>query len=171
MNKDMFVAGSATSSTVLEWAMSELMKNPSMMEEAQTEVREAFNGKTTIDQIDLKKLKYLKMVIKETLRFHPPGPLSIPRESTQQCHINGYTIPNKTIGIVNMWALGRASEYWEEAEKFELERSQLLCHFDWKLVNGVAPQQLDMTVNFGNVTTRKNSLYLLASPFGKQDAR
>ncbi|XP_049362572.1 premnaspirodiene oxygenase-like [Solanum verrucosum] len=207
---DMFVAGSATSSTVLEWVMSELLKNPSMMEKAQAEVREAFNGKTTIDQTDLKKLKYLKMVIKETLRFHPPGPLSIPRESRQQCHINGYTIPNKTIGIVNMWALGRDSEYWEEAEKFEPERfnespldvsgnhfqfipfgagrricpginfsmtsmelclAQLLCHFDWKLVNGVSPQQLDMTVNFGNVASRKNSLYLLASPFLKQDAR
>ncbi|XP_049415466.1 premnaspirodiene oxygenase-like [Solanum stenotomum] len=207
---DMFVAGSATSSTVLEWAMSELLKNPSMMEKAQAEVREAFNGKTTIDQTDLKKLKYLKMVIKETLRFHPPGPLSIPRESKQQCYINGYTIPNKTIGIVNMWALGRDSEYWEEAEKFEPERfnespldvsgnhfqfipfgagrricpginfsmasmelclAQLLCHFDWKLVNGASPQQLDMTVNFGNVASRKNSLYLLASPFLKQDAR
>ncbi|CAN4077057.1 unnamed protein product [Withania somnifera] len=206
---DMFVAGTATSSTVLEWAMSELMKNPSMMEKAQIEVRKAFNGKKSIDQSDLKKLKYLKMVINETLRFHPPGPLSIPRESSQQCEIKGYTIPDKTIGIVNMWALGRDSEYWAEAEKFEPERfnespvdvggnhfqfipfgagrricpgidfsmasmeltlASLLCYFDWKLVNGVSLQELDMTVNFGNVAGRKNSLYLAASPFVQQDA-
>lgn len=206
---DMFVAGTATSSTVLEWAMSELMKNPNMMKKAQTEVREALNGKTTIDQSDLKKLKYLKMVIKETLRFHPPGPLSIPRESREECEINGYTIPNKTIGIVNLWALGRDSEYWTEPEIFEPERfnespldvngnhfqftpfgagrricpginfsmasmelclAQLLCHFDWKLVDGVSPQELDMTVNFGNVAGRRNSLYLVASPFVQQDA-
>ncbi|MCD7472408.1 hypothetical protein HAX54_013642 [Datura stramonium] len=38
---EMFIGGTDTSSTVLEWAVSEMMKNPQLMEKAQTEVRKA----------------------------------------------------------------------------------------------------------------------------------
>ncbi|KAJ7960887.1 Cytochrome P450 [Quillaja saponaria] len=38
---DMFSAGSEISSTTMEWAMSEIMKNPKLMEEAQAEVKES----------------------------------------------------------------------------------------------------------------------------------
>lgn len=70
----MFASGSETSSTSVEWAMSQLLKNPSLMEKATAEVRQVFNGKGYVDEAQFGELKFLKLVIKETLRLHNPVP-------------------------------------------------------------------------------------------------
>ncbi|KAF2305592.1 hypothetical protein GH714_006934 [Hevea brasiliensis] len=119
---DIFIAGSETSSTTAEWAMSEMLRNPTVMEKAQAEVRQVFSGKGHVDEEGLGELNYLKLVIKETLRLHPPLPLLLPRESREQCEINGNQIPIKTKVIVNAWAIGRDPNYWIEAERFNPER-------------------------------------------------
>lgn len=67
--------------------MSELLKNPKAMEKAQVEVRQVYKGEGIIDETKLHDLKYLKQVIKETLRLHPPIPLLTPRESIKTCQI------------------------------------------------------------------------------------
>lgn len=81
--QDIFVAGSDTSSAVIEWVMVEMLRNPRVMIKAQTEVRQVFGRQQNFDQTGLSELKYLKMVIKETMRLHPPGPLLVPRESKE----------------------------------------------------------------------------------------
>ncbi|KAF5949134.1 hypothetical protein HYC85_015091 [Camellia sinensis] len=120
--QDIFSAGSETSSGVIEWAMSEMLKNPEMMKRAQAEVRHVFDRKRNVDETCLHELKYLNSIIKETLRLHPIVPLLLPRESNEQCTINGYEIPVKTKVIVNAWAIGRDPKHWNEAEKFDPER-------------------------------------------------
>ncbi|KAL3650893.1 hypothetical protein CASFOL_007296 [Castilleja foliolosa] len=117
----MFSAGTETSSTVLDWAMVELMRNPCVMTKLQTEIREAFTGKTTIEESDAHTLKYLKFVIKETFRLHPPAPLIL-RACRDECEVGGYSIPLKSKVLVNVWAMGRDPEYWDEPEKFRPER-------------------------------------------------
>ncbi|KOM54003.1 hypothetical protein LR48_Vigan09g266200 [Vigna angularis] len=119
--KDIFVAG-GTSSSVVEWGMSELIRNPRVMEKAQAEVRIVYGKKGYVNETELQKLIYLKSIIKETLRLHPPVPLLVPRESRERCEINGYEIPSKTRVIINAWAIGRNAEYWTEAESFKPER-------------------------------------------------
>ncbi|KAG8492817.1 hypothetical protein CXB51_010137 [Gossypium anomalum] len=119
---DVFSAGSETSATAVEWAMSEMIKNPRVMTKAQAEVRQVFEGKGNVDETGVHQLKYLKCVIKETLRLHPVIPLLIPRESSKNCVVNGFEIPAKTRVIVNAWAIGRDPNYWVEPEKFEPER-------------------------------------------------
>ncbi|KAL2472342.1 Cytochrome [Abeliophyllum distichum] len=118
----LLAAGIDTSSTLIEWTMSELMKNPRVMEKVQAEVRQAFKGKEKILQSDIQDLSYLKMVIKETLRIHPPGPLLGPRRCKEQCKIGGYDIPANTTTIINGWAIGRDPEYWKNPEAFDPER-------------------------------------------------
>ncbi|XP_028768647.1 cytochrome P450 71D8-like [Neltuma alba] len=132
---DMFSGGTDTSATVLEWAMSELMSNPRVMKKAQAEVRNAFRGKKVIHDSDMMQLSYLKSVIKETLRLHPPVPLLIPRECRETCQINGYEIPVKTQVIINAWALGRDSKYWYDAERFIPERFQGNSDIDFRGTN------------------------------------
>ncbi|CAN0923817.1 Desmethyl-deoxy-podophyllotoxin synthase [Linum grandiflorum] len=111
-----------TSSTTVEWAMSEMMKNPEVMKKAQEEVRKAGKEKETINEDDIKDLSYLNSVIKETFRLHPPAPLLLPRESKRDCVVAGYEIPEKTKVIVNAWAIGRDPGTWEDPERFVPER-------------------------------------------------
>lgn len=69
----------------MDWATSELMKNQKIMKKVQAEVREVFNKLNKFDETVTNGMKYLKAVIKETLRLHPPIPLLIPRESREKC--------------------------------------------------------------------------------------
>nr|DAD28666.1 TPA_asm: hypothetical protein HUJ06_030134 [Nelumbo nucifera] len=108
----MFGAGTDTTHTVLEWAIAELLRHPEIMKEVQDEVR-MIGSKPSITEEDIEQMHYLKMVIKETLRLHPPLPLLVPRESTQDVKIQGYDIPAKTRVIINAWAIGREPLSWE----------------------------------------------------------
>nr|UXF47976.1 cytochrome P450 CYP726-2 [Euphorbia poissonii] len=118
---EMFGAASDTSSATTEWAMAELMRNPWVMEKAQEEVRRVCRGRGTVDEEGLNELKYLKLVIKETLRLHPPLAL-IPRECRKKSELNGYIIHPKTRVLINAWAIGRNPQLWEDPEKFYPER-------------------------------------------------
>ncbi|KDP27300.1 hypothetical protein JCGZ_20288 [Jatropha curcas] len=119
---DIFIAGSETSSTTVEWAMSEVLKNPRILRKAQEELRKVFDKKGKVDEEGLQEINYLKLIIKETLRMHPPGPLLIPRECRESCELNGYKIPAKAKVIVNSWALARDPNYWTEPDTFYPER-------------------------------------------------
>lgn len=123
--QDLFVGGIDTSSATLEWAMSELMRNPETMKRAQEEVREAMRGKGKVEERDAEGLSYLKLVIKETLRLHSPAPLLIPRVGREPSQVLGFKIPAGSRVVVNAWALGRDPTYWgDDAECFRPERFQ-----------------------------------------------
>lgn len=104
--------------------MAEMLKNPGVMAKAQAEVRDIFSRKRNVDETMIHELKFLKLVIKETLRLHPPIPLLVPRESREKCEINGYDIPVKTRVIINAWAIARDPQQWTDAEIFNPERFQ-----------------------------------------------
>ncbi|KAL0328549.1 UNVERIFIED_CONTAM: cytochrome [Sesamum calycinum] len=130
--QDMFSAGSETSSTAVDWAMAEMLKHQRILKKAQDEVRQVFDKKGCVDEDYIHELKYLKCVIKESLRMHPPIPLLLPRECHRQCEIDGYEIPAKTRVMVNAWALGRDPKYWKEAESFKPERYLDINSVDYK---------------------------------------
>ncbi|CAL4981447.1 unnamed protein product [Urochloa decumbens] len=119
---DLFAAGSETAAVTLQWAMAELMQNPTVMSKAQAEVREAFGSEMKVAEEGISNLTYLQWVIKETLRLHPPGPLLIPRECLQTCKVMNYDVPKGTMLIVNAWAISRDPRYWDEPETFKPER-------------------------------------------------
>lgn len=102
--------------------MAEMLKNPRILKKAQDEVRSVFDGKNQVQECSFHELHYLKLVIKETLRLHPPGPLLLPRESRERREINGYEIPAKSWVLINAWAIGRDPKHWVEAESFKPER-------------------------------------------------
>ncbi|XP_048230353.1 cytochrome P450 71B36 [Ricinus communis] len=119
---DLFVAGVYTGAVTLIWAMAELARNPEIMKNAQEEVRNVAGNRERVAESDIDDLHYLKMVIKETLRLHPPAPLLLPREVISNFKINGCDIYPKSLIHVNVWAIGRDPNYWKDPEDFFPER-------------------------------------------------
>ncbi|CAN6853395.1 unnamed protein product [Brassica oleracea var. botrytis] len=119
---NILLGGIDTSAITMTWAMAELARNPRVMKKLQTEIRSQIKNKERISFDDTDQLKYLKMVIKETWRLHPPTPLLLPREVTSEFEIGGYTIPVKTRLHVNVWAIGRDPDTWKDPEMFVPER-------------------------------------------------
>ncbi|CAL1384717.1 unnamed protein product [Linum trigynum] len=120
---DLFFAGTETTATSLEWAMSELVKNPRVMQKAQSEVRRAFGPEgNKVEEARVHELVYLKMVIRESMRLHPPVAVLLPRTGAEDCEIGGYHIPAGSSVMVNAWAIGRDPEYWADPETFWPER-------------------------------------------------
>ncbi|KAL5218044.1 hypothetical protein ABZP36_018728 [Zizania latifolia] len=119
---DILAAGSETSLTTLEWALSELARNPGAMEKAQAEVRETFNGRNRLTEHAVGKLSYLPTVIRETLRLHLPVPFLLPRRCRQRRRVMGYDVPEGTRVLVNAWAIARDARHWQDPEAFKPER-------------------------------------------------
>ncbi|KAL3850405.1 hypothetical protein ACJIZ3_012287 [Penstemon smallii] len=118
---NVLVAGAETASTTLEWAMTELIRHPSIYKKLQDEIKQVLKGKKDINENDLEKMHYMKAVIKETLRYHPPIAMNL-RECREDVNLMGYNIATKTGVIINMWAIGRDPAYWDEPHVFLPER-------------------------------------------------
>ncbi|KAK1565046.1 hypothetical protein Q3G72_017521 [Acer saccharum] len=80
---DMFAGATDTAYTVIEWAMTQILRHPEIMKKVQVEIRGIAGSKLNIDEDDLEKMLYLRVVIKETMRLHPPVPLLLPRKPTK----------------------------------------------------------------------------------------
>ncbi|CAI0374750.1 unnamed protein product [Linum tenue] len=145
---DVFVAAGDSSPIAVEWTMSELMKNPEKMEKVQREVRHFFDKRGEVNE-----LKYLKSVVKETFRLHPPAALSLPREGPETVVVNGYQIPSRTRVIVNYWAIGRDPSHWTQPNQFIPERFLDTCidyrGFDFQLLPFGSGRRVCPGMNYG----------------------
>ncbi|MFS8000084.1 putative cytochrome P450 [Helianthus anomalus] len=128
---DAYTAGTDTTATVLEWAFTELVKHPRVLSKVQDEVRTILKGKQQINQDDIGNMKYLKAVLKETLRLHPPIPTLVPRVARQDAKVMGYDIAKGTRVIINAWAIARDPKVWDDPNEFRPERF-LDCTIDFK---------------------------------------
>nr|XP_043607913.1 7-ethoxycoumarin O-deethylase-like [Erigeron canadensis] len=119
---DLFAAGTDTTSNTLEWAMTELLCNPLVMEKAKLEIAEVIGKGKIVKEDDVLSLPYLSCIVKETLRMHPPVPLLLPRKVENEVNLSGYTIPKGTQVLVNAYAIGRDPTIWEDSLEFNPER-------------------------------------------------
>ena len=118
----MFAAGTDTTFIALDWGMTELITHPKAMKRAQSEIRRVVGDRRNVTESDVLEMPYLKAVVKEVLRLHPPAPVLVPRETMEDVRIEGYDIPAKTRVFVNVWGIGRDPESWKDPESFEPER-------------------------------------------------
>ncbi|OVA19513.1 Cytochrome P450 [Macleaya cordata] len=133
---DTVVAGTDTTSTSIEWVMTEMMAHPEIMRKVQEELEEVVGMNKMVEESHLPKLHYLDAVVKETLRLHPPGPLLLPHSPSSTCTVGGYTVPKGAIVFFNAWAMHRAPEEWDDPLDFRPERFLIISHdlkkYDYK---------------------------------------
>ncbi|KAK2375820.1 cytochrome P450 76T24 [Trifolium repens] len=119
---DLFVAGIDTTSTTVEWAMAELLHNPTKLTRLREEIQQIHGKSAQIEESDASNLPYLRAVVKETLRLHPPVPFLVPHKSKHDGELAGYMIPKDAQILVNVWSIGRDSSIWANPNSFEPER-------------------------------------------------
>lgn len=102
--------------------MSLLLNNPQVLQKAREEIEKSVGRSRLMDESDLADLPYLQCIISETLRLYPVVPLLVPHESSKDCWVGGYSIPGGTMLLVNVYAMQRDPNMWEEPTKFRPER-------------------------------------------------
>ncbi|KAL3525652.1 hypothetical protein ACH5RR_014024 [Cinchona calisaya] len=118
----MLTAGTDTSSVTIEWALSLLLNHPGVLEKARAELDDHIGPNRLIEEHDLSNLPYLHNIISETFRMFPAAPMLVPHESSSDCKIGGYNVPQGTILLVNAWAVHRDPNVWDDPTRFEPER-------------------------------------------------
>ncbi|KAF5755331.1 putative cytochrome P450 [Helianthus annuus] len=119
---DMVVGGTDTTSTTLEFALAEMMRQPEILKKAQQELETVVGKDKVVEESHINKLPYLYAIMKETLRLHPILPLLVPHCPSESCVIGGYTIPKGARVFVNVWAIHRDPTIWETPLEFRPER-------------------------------------------------
>ena len=120
--QDGFGAGIETTMLTIEWAMAEVLRNPTLVKNARLELDSVVGLNHLVQESDIPQLKYIQAIVKETFRLHPTLPLLIPHQSIRASKAFGYDIPAKTRLFTNVWAIGRDPTVWEKPLEFVPER-------------------------------------------------
>ncbi|KAG0454022.1 hypothetical protein HPP92_025326 [Vanilla planifolia] len=166
----------------MEWAMTELLHNPCVMEKVQQELDAVVGRDLLVKESDIPRLCFLRAVMKETLRLHPPVPLLVPHRPSSDCTIGGFAVPSDAEefkperflkegeGAVRIhrrnnfsfppFGAGRRAcagiAYAERMMMYSL--ASLLHAFEWRLPEGV---KLELSDTFGFVLRKTQPLVAL----------
>ncbi|KAK1272715.1 Geraniol 8-hydroxylase [Acorus gramineus] len=123
MLSDMFVAGTDTSSSTVEWGLAEILCKPRVYKKVIAELDEVVGKDRAVEESDIPNLRYFQAAVKETFRLHPGVPLLIPRRTDEACEVLGYHVPKHAIVFVNVWGMARDPNVWpDEPMEFKPER-------------------------------------------------
>jgi len=106
----------------MEWAMSELVKQPHLIKKATEELDRVIGRDRWVEEKDIPQLPYIDAIMKETIRKHPIAGLLVPHLSIQDCDVAGYKIRKGTRVFINTWSIGRDPSIWDAPEEFRPER-------------------------------------------------
>ncbi|KAJ1287823.1 hypothetical protein BS78_02G040300 [Paspalum vaginatum] len=113
--QDIIAGGTESSAVTIEWAMSELLRNPEAMAAATDELDRVVGRGRWVTERDLPDLPFIDAVVKETMRLHPVGPLLVPHHAREDTVVAGYDVPAGARVLVNVWAVARDPASWPDA--------------------------------------------------------
>ncbi|WCJ33952.1 cytochrome P450 family 705 subfamily A polypeptide 27 [Euphorbia peplus] len=118
---ELFMASIDTESAAIQWTMAELINHPTVLNKLRLEINSVVNSDRLVNESDSPNLPYLRAVVKESLRLHPPVPL-IHRECIKDCKINGYDVKSNSRLLVNAYAIMRDPDTWRDPDQYIPER-------------------------------------------------
>jgi len=118
--QSMILAGHETTANGLCWSFYLLSKHPESLRRLRGEAREVLGGRAAGFQ-DLAGLKYTRMVFDEALRLYPPL-WTFSRVAVAGDEFCGLRLKAGTNVMLNMFAVHRRPELWENPEGFDPAR-------------------------------------------------
>ncbi|XP_078354122.1 cytochrome P450 4B1-like isoform X2 [Oculina patagonica] len=113
-----FAAGQDTVAAGISWTLYNLTVYPEHQRKCQEEVDEVFGDKEELEWDDLCQLKYVTLVIKESMRLYPPFPM-FSRSLDKSYEIDGKLVPQGTWIMINAYALHHNPHVWKDPETFD----------------------------------------------------
>eukprot|EP00562_Extubocellulus_spinifer_P035192 CAMPEP_0178691922 /NCGR_PEP_ID=MMETSP0699-20121125/6918_1 /TAXON_ID=265572 /ORGANISM="Extubocellulus spinifer, Strain CCMP396" /LENGTH=640 /DNA_ID=CAMNT_0020337261 /DNA_START=22 /DNA_END=1944 /DNA_ORIENTATION=- len=121
----MLIAGHETTAAVLTWALFELTKNPECMAKAREEIDRVVGDRTPTLE-DIKGMKYLRLVVAETLRLYPEPPLLIRRSREDNDLPKGggreATVIRGMDIFISLYNIHRDERFWPKPDLFDPDR-------------------------------------------------
>ncbi|KAG8362628.1 hypothetical protein BUALT_BualtUnG0056900 [Buddleja alternifolia] len=130
MCSEFLSAGTDTTSTALQWIMANLVKYRHLQDKLYEEIsgvmgppppRDNREGQV-VEEEDLHKMPYLKAVVLEGLRRHPPGHFVLPHKVTHDVELDGYMIPKNALVNFMVADMGWDPTVWKDPMEFKPER-------------------------------------------------
>ncbi|GMJ07296.1 TRANSPARENT TESTA 7, CYTOCHROME P450 75B1 [Hibiscus trionum] len=118
LTQDLIGGGTDTAAVTVEWAISELIKQPQLIRKAAEELDKVVGKERWVEETDIPQLPYIEAIMKETMRKHPVCVLIPSRLAMEDCNVAGYDIRKGTRVFVNTWSIGRDPLLWEQPEEF-----------------------------------------------------
>ncbi|XP_066915024.1 cytochrome P450 4d1-like isoform X1 [Clytia hemisphaerica] len=110
-----------TTSSCLTWTTYAIAKHPDIQKKLREEINQVVEDFDNVTYTDIANLKYLDMVIKESLRYYNAS-IRVGRLAAQDCHIGDTWIPKGQM-IKTVFSLFHMNEKtFPEPEKFDPER-------------------------------------------------
>ncbi|KAJ8499688.1 hypothetical protein OPV22_010240 [Ensete ventricosum] len=154
---DVMFGGTDTVTLGVEWAMAELLKSPEELKQTQQELASVVGLHRKVNDNDLDKLPYLKCVVKEMLRLHPPIPL-LQHQATHDCELAGELLRASTVRVGPAVLPGHA------VGALCAGAGDGAACFDWSLAAGTKPRDLDMGDVFGLIAPKAVRLMVVPTP-------
>ncbi|CAL4085419.1 unnamed protein product [Meganyctiphanes norvegica] len=115
---NMFIGGMETVSSTMRWILLYMAKYPEVQQRVQEEIDQAMPRDKLPTLLDRDSLMYCEAVIHEVHRKASFLRLSLPHRTTKQIQVEGYTIPENTIVMINSNHCHVNPKYWKHPEKF-----------------------------------------------------
>ncbi|KAH7886508.1 cytochrome P450 [Phlebopus sp. FC_14] len=116
------LAGSDTSSAILQNLVLLLVAHPEVQVKAQKEVDDVVGHERLPTWSDIERMPYLRALLEEVNRFRPVGPLALPHAMSRDEWVDGLFFPKDAVLFINLWAIFHDDRYFVTPEKFEPER-------------------------------------------------
>nr|AHL88989.1 cytochrome p450 4V23 [Brachionus koreanus] len=114
--------GHDTTAAAASWACQLIDSHPEVQEKLHSEIDSVLgNSERHLTNDDLKQLKYLDLVIKETLRLFPSVPY-FGRTISEDCQIGEYKILQGETAVILAYMIHRDEKYYPDPEKFDPDR-------------------------------------------------
>ncbi|WP_030786261.1 cytochrome P450 [Streptomyces sp. NRRL S-920] len=115
------LAAHHTTGVAVSWALHLLGRHPDVAARVADELDRVLGERAVPDYADLRRLTYLDMVLKESMRLYPPGPYGA-REATEDFSLGGYGVPAGTTIFYPFWAIHMNPAHWPDPGTFRPER-------------------------------------------------
>jgi cytochrome P450 len=121
---EFLVAGTDSTAAVVQWIMANLVAQPEIQARLRAEIRRVAGA--SIQEEHLPRMPFLRAVVLEGLRRHPPGHFVLPHAATETdgggATLEGFRVPRHASVNFTVAGMGLDEAVWPDAQRFRPER-------------------------------------------------